>query len=102
MNRDDLFPKISAQVFTSPNNIDEYFLFNSTTNKGFAIDGYAAILCKKFTGEHKLSEVIATFESEQNLENGEYNSEINELISDLEKNRLLVFLNEAQLPITNS
>jgi hypothetical protein len=102
MKQSDLFPKISAQFFNSPNNREEFFLFNTATNKGFAIDGFAAILCKKFTGEHKLSEVISSFEAEQKIQNGEYEDEITNLIADLEKNRLLIFFEEPQLPLKDN
>ena len=96
MKQHELFPKISAQIFKSPNNQEEFFLFNTSTNKGFAIDGFAAVLCKKFTGDRTLSEVIAEFEAEQKLEKNEYETEITELLAELEKNRLLVFHNTAQ------
>lgn len=98
----ELFPKISAQIYNSPNSTEEFFLFNATTNKGFAVDGFAALLCKKFTGENKLSDIIASFESEQNLSKGEFESEISELLGDLEQNRLLTFYSEAQAPEKNS
>lgn len=98
MNNAKLYPKITAQVFNSPNNKDEYFLFNTATNRGFAVDGYAAILCKKFNGEKTLEEIVKNFESEQKLESGEFSEEISTLLSDLEKNRLITFHNEAQLP----
>lgn len=101
MKHASLFPKISAQVYTSPNSSEEYFLFNTATNKGFAIDGFAAILCKKFTGEKKLVDVIAAFEAEQQLAKGEFETEINDLLVELEKNRLLTFFNEAQSPSSN-
>lgn len=96
MKQAQLFPKISAQVLNSPNNKDEYFLFNASTNKGFSIDGLAADLCKKFNGEMTLEQTIKTFEIEQQLKMGEFESEIDSLIQDLEKNCLLVFLEEAQ------
>lgn len=96
MKQHDLFPKISAQIFKSPNNTEEFFLFNTTTNKGFAIDGFAAVLCKKLTGDRTLNEVIAEFEIEQKLAKDEYKTEISDLLTELEKNRLLVFHNTAQ------
>ncbi len=102
MKQADLFPKISAQIYKSPNSTEEFFLFNTATNKGFAVDGFAAILCKKFTGENKLSEIVAAFETEHKLSKGEFESEISELLADLEKNRLLTFFNEAQPPAKDS
>lgn len=96
MKQHELFPKISAQIFKSPNNPEEFFLFNTSTNKGFAIDGFAAILCKKFTGDRTLKEVITEFETEQKLDKNEYQTEISDLLAELEKNRLLVFHNSAQ------
>ena len=87
MKHGQLYPKISAQILNSPNNKDEYFLFNPSTNKGFSVDGLAADLCKKFNGEMTLDQTIKTFEVEQQLKAGEFNSEIDNLIQDLEKNR---------------
>lgn len=101
MKQAELYPKISAQIYNSPNSTEEFFLFNTSTNKGFTIDGFAAILCRKFTGDKKLSEIIATFETEQKLTKGEFESEIEELLTDLEKNRLVTFFDAAQPPQKN-
>jgi hypothetical protein len=96
MKNSELFPKISAQAFNSPNKKEEYFLFNPITNKGFAIDGFAAILCKKFTGDRTFSQIIEEFEKEQDLEKNEFEAEIISLVSDLEKNNLVTFYESAQ------
>ena len=96
MNQFELFPKISAQIFKSSDTSEEFFLFNTTTNKGFAIDGLAAALCKKLIGVRTLSEVVKEFETEQNLKKDEYKTEINNLLIDLEKNRLLIFYSTSQ------
>jgi hypothetical protein len=85
------FPKISAQIFSSSTSKQEFYLFNSITNRGFSIDGLAASLCKEFTGEKKLSEIIESFEKENKLQNGIFDKEISDLISELEKNKLITF-----------
>ena len=98
MKKKKLFPKISAQVFNSPHNIEEFFLFNTSTNKGFAIDGMPAILCKKFTGESSLESIIEEFESEQEIEHGDYDTDIEDLLVELEKHNLIAFHDKAQPP----
>lgn len=96
MKQKDLYPKISAQIFPSNTNKDEFFLFNSSTNRGFSIDGLAAIFCKKFTGEKKLSELVLEFEKEQNIKSGLFNTEIENLINELENNKLITFTEASQ------
>ncbi len=96
MKQNELFPKISAQIFNSPNNVEEYFLFNTNTNKGFSIDGFAALLCKKFTGEYSLAQSVLEFEKEQNLASGEFESDIEWLIIELERHNLITFYESAQ------
>ena len=98
MKQSHLFPKISAETFSSPNNRDEFYLFNTSTNKGFSIDGFAAVLCRHFNGEKNLVDAIRSFEILSKLEVGEFDDEIENLIQDLQDNSLLVFLDEAQIP----
>ncbi len=97
MKQSNQYPKISAQFFTSPNNKEEYFLFNTASNKGFALDGFAALLCRKFTGEHDLNHIIKEFEEEQKLEKDEFKEEIEHLLSELEKHRLIDYFSTSQL-----
>ncbi|MBC7428446.1 MAG: hypothetical protein H7336_07540 [Bacteriovorax sp.] len=98
MKKSHLFPKISAQIFNSPSTIDEFYLFNTSSNKGFAIDGFAADLCKKFIGEATLAETVRSLEIESKLKEGEYEEEIDNLILELERNSLIEFFEEAQAP----
>ena len=95
MKYNNLYPKISAQIFPSNTSKDEFFLFNSSTNRGFAIDGFAALLCKRFTGDRKLSEIIIEVEKEQNLSSGLFNNEIESLLTEMESNKLIVFSESA-------
>ncbi len=71
-------------------------MFNSSTNQGFAVDGLAAIFCKKFAGDKLLSVIVSEFEKEQNIKSGLYNNEIENLLIELENNKLITFLTEAQ------
>lgn len=91
MKYNNLFPKISAQIFPSNTSKEEFFLFNPATNRGFSIDGIAAHLCRKFTGERKLQDLITELEKEQNLNAGLFKDEIEKLLADLENNKLITF-----------
>ncbi len=92
----NLYPIISAQTFPSNTGKNEFFLFNSSTNRGFSLDGIAAHICKKFDGEKKLSEIIQEVELEHKLESGIFNDQIIALLSDMEKNKLISFSETAQ------
>lgn len=91
-----LYPKLLAQFFESEKNREEFFLFNTATNKGFAVDGYAALLCKKFTGAQTLEVIIAEFELENQITKDTYSSEIESLIADLERYKLIAFFESSQ------
>jgi hypothetical protein len=52
--------QVKAEVLsTGKKNPHEIFLFNSTTNRGFLVEGVASYICKKMNGEKKLFEISA-------------------------------------------
>lgn len=89
------FPKLTSVVLNREfNNNDPYtdYLFNPSTNKGYSVNGLAALFCRELDGSKPLSEVIANFESHYDLKPGKFDNEISILLSDLEKNQLIEFL----------
>ncbi len=85
------YPKLEAQIFPSNTSREELFLFNSNTNRGFSLDGVAADICKKFTGDRKLSEIVTEVEMERKIESGLFNKEIDDLLNELENFKLVSF-----------
>lgn len=92
----NFYPKLEAQIFPSNTSREELFLFNSSTNRGFSLDGVAADICKKFTGDKKLSDIVSEVESERKLVSGLFNKEIDDLLNELENFKLVSFHEDPQ------
>lgn len=90
----DLYPEIFAEPLAGgrKENLQTYYLFNSKINRGYVVDGLAALFCRKIDGKKTLRNLIEEFENEYELEKGKFHKEINDLIHDLEKNHLLNLL----------
>ena len=89
----ELYPFVNAENMISRNSGGEqglYFLFNTTTNRGFAVDGLAALFCKELNGKKKLKDIINDFEQVYELESGKFEKEIATLMKDLQENGLLI------------
>lgn len=89
------FPKLTSVILNREfNNSDPYtdYLFNPSTNKGYSINGLAALFCRELKGNKSLAEIITNFESQYDLVPGKFNNDIQILLSDLEKNQLIEFL----------
>lgn len=89
------FPKLTSVVLNREfNNNDPYtdYLFNPSTNKGYSVNGLAAMFCRELDGTKTLSEIIANFEAHYGLAPGKFTKEIEILLSDLENNQLIEFL----------
>jgi hypothetical protein len=90
------FPKLNSVILNREfNNNDPYtdYLFNPNTNKGYSVNGLAALFCRELNGTKSLAEVITNFENQYELAPGIFINEIEKLIIDLEKNQLIEFLN---------
>lgn len=87
------YPAITAEILNqnSTEETAEFFLFNSKSNKGFSVQGLAALLCKNFDGKHTLADLISNLEKDYAIEPNTFNKEINNLIHDLESNGLVEF-----------
>lgn len=98
MSKMDLYPNIKAEVLgkNKTEDLATLYLFNSQTNRGYSLDGLAAILCKKFDGKKKLSSLIGELESEYQIDAKNFNSDIDALLEDLTDNDLLEMLKEAK------
>ena len=79
-------------------NPHEIFLFNSTTNRGFMVDGIASYFCKKMDGQKKFSEIITEFESEYKISSSKFEKDIAIFTDDLIKNDLIVISDEPIAP----
>ncbi len=90
------FPKLTSVVLNQEfNNKDPYtdYLFNPNTNKGYSVNGLAALFCRELDGKRSLSKIITEFESHYELAPGRFTKEIETLLFDLENNKLVEFLN---------
>lgn len=94
--KNNFYPQITAQILHNKNDEEKFYLFNTSTNMGYSIDGLAAQLCRKFNGDKTLTNILAEFEIELGLEKDEYKDEINTLLEDLEKNKLIAFHEKSQ------
>lgn len=95
MDNSNKYPKLISVVLNKEfNKNDPYtdYLFNPSTNKGYSINGLAALFCREFDGKKNLSEIITNFESQHDLIPGKFKADIELLIQDLEKNQLIVLL----------
>ncbi len=95
MEKINQFPKLTSVVLNREfNNNDPYtdYLFNPSTNKGYSVNGLAALFCRELDGKKSLSEIISNFENHHDLKPGKFTSEIETLIFDLEQNQLIEFL----------
>lgn len=93
------YPKLTSVTLNREiNNNDPYtdYLFNPATNKGYSVNGLAAMFCRELNGYMTLQEVIKLFEENYQIAPGKFSNEINELLTDLEKNNLIEFLNQPQ------
>jgi len=91
MKRSNLVPTIVAQFITTNNKIDECFLFQSETNRGYAIDGIAAVICRRFNGKDNLEVIVNNLEKDLKLTKGQYDGEIEVLLDELEQFKLIEF-----------
>jgi hypothetical protein len=93
MERSQSYP-ILTSVKLNKSNSETFtdFLFNPNTNKGFSVEGLAALFCRNLDGKKSLERLIIDFENEHSLESGKFKNEIYSLITDLEKNNLIEFL----------
>lgn len=98
MNKMESYPKLTADILNRGqlSNSTDLFLFNAKTNKGFSLQGLAALLCKDFDGKKTLAETIIALEAKYELEPGKFKTEITNLVHDLENNGLLNFSQEPQ------
>lgn len=90
----DKYPLISAESLdgnSRQENQFSYFLFNSQTNKGYSVDGLAALLCKQMNGKKKLRDLVKDLEAEYEIESGHFDKEIQTLMKDLSDNSLVIF-----------
>lgn len=89
----DLYPLLVAESLT-PGSENEnplaYYLFNSQTNRGFAVEGLAALFCKTMNGKKKVKELVQNFEKEHELEAGIFEKDILKLIDDMDDNGLIL------------
>jgi hypothetical protein len=93
-NKLNKFPFITAE-FLGKNKTEgqaNCYLFNSVTNRGYSVEGLAAILCKSFDGTNDLLTCIKTLESDYELAENAFEQDIDHLIKDLEDNGLVEFL----------
>lgn len=86
-----LYPRITAEILgkKKTEGSASCFLFNSQTNRGYAVEGLAAILCKNFDGTKTLESLVQELEKDYELEPNTFTSEIKTLIKDLEENGLI-------------
>ncbi len=89
---------LKAELLSTDNkNPNEVFLFNSSTNRGFLVEGIAAQLCKKMDGKKTFDELIKEFESEHNTSVKKFEKDIEKFVSDLIQNDL-ISVSEKTLP----
>lgn len=86
-----MYPRITAEILgkKKTEGSANCFLFNSQTNRGYAVEGLAAILCKNFDGTKTLENLVQDLEKEYALEPNAFSNEIKGLIKDLEDNGLI-------------
>ncbi len=82
---------LSAEFLNSANlNVEEVLLFNPTTNRGFAVYGFAKLVLKFLDGKSTLEEVITQLEVQYELAPGQYRKEVIDFIDELDKDELIV------------
>lgn len=93
----ETYPKVIAEPLADnqQENPLSYFLFNSQTNRGYSVDGLAALFCRQLDGQKKLRDLITDFEAQHELEKGKFDGDIKTLLKDLEDNGLLVLNNSS-------
>lgn len=69
-------------------------LFNPDTNRGFAIEGLAAIFCSRLDGSKKISELINEMEIQFELERGIFNIDVDNLLEEMLRNGLVTSSSE--------
>ncbi|MDD4973890.1 MAG: PqqD family protein [Bacteriovorax sp.] len=94
MDQLKLFPVLTAEPIQEySKNKPNYYIFNSRSNRGYMLDGFAANLCQRFDGAKSLEVIIQEFENEMDLRKDSYKKEIDTLLQDLHDNSLIEFLN---------
>lgn len=92
MNFETKYPILLAEKLSNGSGkAGVLYLFGATSNKGFQIEGLAAVFVQRFNGDKTLDEITAEIESEFNLQRGEFANEISEMIDDLLKHELIEF-----------
>lgn len=91
MSKMGTYPLIKAEILGKNKTEDQasFFLFNSETNRGYSVDGLAALLCKRFDGTKTLQELVAELEADYELEPHKFDKDVSMLIQDLENNGLV-------------
>lgn len=97
MDKLKLYPILLADPIQEYNKSKSvFYLFNTASNRGYKLDGFAANLCHRFNGNKSLEEVIKEFESEMNLQSNYFLEEIDVLLTDLQNNSLIEFRDSPQ------
>lgn len=89
------FPKLTSIILNHQIKNDDPFtdyLFNPSTNKGYSVNGLAAMFCRELDGRRTLAEIITMFENQYELAPGKFAKEIEVLLLDLESNQLIEYL----------
>ncbi len=93
------FVQLKAELLnTGKMNPHEIFLFNSTTNRGFMVEGIASYFCKKMDGQKRFSEIISDFENEYQVSISKYEKDVAIFTDDLIKNDLIITSDEPIAP----
>jgi hypothetical protein len=91
MDISNSYVQLKAEILSANNkNPNEIFLFNSSTNRGFMVDGIAAVLCKRMSGEKKINELISDFEKEYEVECNKFANDISQFLKNLVENDLIL------------
>ncbi|MGZ3807160.1 MAG: hypothetical protein ACXVCE_03680 [Bacteriovorax sp.] len=102
MDKLKLFPILMAEPIQEYNKTkSNLYIFNSSSNRGYMLDGFAANLCHRFDGTKSLESIILEFEREMGLKTNFYKEEIDSLLQDLQVNSLIEFLNFPKLSKEN-
>lgn len=91
MDISNSYVQLKAEILLANNkNPHEIFLFNSSTNRGFMVDGIAAVLCKRMSGEKKINELLRDFETEYKVECEKFSNDISVFLKSLVDNDLIL------------
>jgi len=88
-NKDKYPVLIAGKLDKKSINSSHIFLFNSKTNRGYQVEGLAALFIYQFDGQRSVATLLDELEQKYNIEKGKFDSEVDAVIEDLLKFELI-------------